>query len=200
MRSQTPKQFLPLGNKPIILHSLDLFCEAGVQEIVVVCKEEYHNLFTGYPVFFAEPGTRRQDSVENALARCHHDMICVHDGARPFITLDLLAELYNVACHVGAAALGMPITSTVKQTCDKGVVKRTLDRSTVWEIQTPQIISRAILQQGFAKANKENLTVTDDVSLAELVGHPVQLIEGSSRNLKITTPEDIIIARNFYEN
>ena len=192
MQSQIPKQFLQLGNKPIALHSYDLFQKLNL-EIVVVVNEDYHHLFPG--ALFAAPGKRRQDSVESGLAKCSKEWILVHDSARPFITLEMVEKLYSAAKKTGAATTGMPMIATVKQACCQNLVEKTLDRDRIWEIQTPQIVRREILIEGFAKGCE----VTDDVSLAELVGIPVQLVEGSRFNMKITTADDLILARKLYE-
>lgn len=199
MKSQTPKQFLQLGGKAMILHSLDVLCAAKIADIVIVADLKYRHFFEGYDVRFALPGVRRQDSVKNGLLECQKKWICVHDGARPFITTDMLQRLFWTGKKIGAAATGVPVKSTMKECCEKAFVKKTLNRSLIWEIQTPQIVAKELLLQGFEKAEQEKLTVTDDVSLAELVNHPVQIVEGDDRNLKITSPEDLIIARRLCE-
>jgi len=193
MGSPTPKQFLPLQGKPIALHSFEIFRQAGIEEIVIVCALEYRHLFDHD--HFALPGKERYDSVRNGLELCTKEWICVHDSARPFIDLAMIDRVYCAAQKTGAATLGMPMISTVKESCEKGIVKRTLDRSLIWEIQTPQVVRKDILWEGFAKG----VAVTDDVSLAEVAGYPVQIVEGSRSNLKITTQEDLIIARRLCE-
>ncbi len=193
MGNPTPKQFLPLRGKPIALHSFEIFRQAGIEEIVIVCALEYRHLFDDER--FALPGKERHDSVRNGLELCTKEWICVHDSARPFIDLAMIDRVYSAAKKTGAATVGMPMVSTVKETCEKGLVKRTLDRSLTWEIQTPQVVRKDILWEGFAKG----VAVTDDVSLAELAGYPVQVVEGNRSNLKITTKEDLIIARRLCE-
>lgn len=193
MGSPIPKQFLPLQEKPIALHSLEIFRETGIEEIIIVCDPGYRDHFGD--ALFALPGERRQDSVRNGLELCTKEWICVHDSARPFIDVAMIERLYEAAKMSGAATTGMPITSTVKETCEEGIVKRTLNRALTWEIQTPQIVRKDILLEGFAK----ELEVTDDVSLAELAGYTVQVVEGNPKNIKITTKEDLIIARRLCE-
>lgn len=105
--------------------------------------------------------------------------------------------------HTGAAALAVPVNMTIKQANKDLTVKRTLDRASLWDIQTPQVLSYSLLQKGYAKAIKENTHVTDDVSLAEICSHTVRLVKGSDENIKITTPKDLKLAtllakeRNF---
>ena len=190
--NKTPKQFLELDGKPLALHSFELFQTLNLETVVVAAKK-YHPLFPN--ALFAEPGIRRQDSVANGLKLCTKEWIMVHDSARPFISIEMIERLYNAAKKTGAATTGMPMTSTVKQVCEKKLVQKTLDRSLVWEIQTPQIVRRDLLQRGLAQ-DKE---VTDDVSLAELVGNAVSVVEGCRRNIKITDPEDLKLARMLYE-
>ena len=101
------------------------------------------------------------------------------------------------ADQIGAAATGMPIKFTVKETDGQNFVERTIPRSNLWEIQTPQVIHRDLLEKGFQEARDRNLTVTDDVSLVELLQHPVKIVEGDYTNLKITTKEDLALADLF---
>lgn len=198
MQTPLPKQFLPLGDKPLARHSLDVFLQCPfIVETVVVCAPEYRSLFNGYSVSFADPGQRRQDSLYNGL-QClssQVEWVCVHDAARPFLTFEMLERLIQARQEVQAATLAVPIKSTVKEGDGKACVVRTLDRSRIWEIQTPQLVAKPILEAGFAHAIAHNLTVTDDVTLAELVGCPVKLVLGGYQNIKLTTPEDLLFAQ-----
>lgn len=201
MGSNQPKQFMPLGAKPVAAYSFDLFASLReVQEIIVVCEDTYRDLFQtekGMQLKFAEPGARRQDSVYNGfqLADPRAKYICVHDSARPFLSYEMIQRALAAAEQAGAAAVGMPLKYTVKECENNGVVKYTPARERLWEIQTPQIIQPHLLRQGFEKAIENELTVTDDLSLVELIPHPVKLVEGSYKNIKITTPEDLLIAQ-----
>lgn len=203
MQASVPKQFLALNDKPLALHSFEVFLNLPeVDEIVVVCDPEYRNLFKSSlkSIAFALPGDRRQDSLHHGLLTTtpSYDLICIHDAARPFINKELVLKALQAGLEWGAAAIGMPVKFTVKQSTPKNFVKSTLDRSQVWEIQTPQVLHRSILEEGFRYAQQHQLTVTDDVSLAELIGKEVKLVEGSPTNLKITVPEDLIFARHFF--
>jgi 2-C-methyl-D-erythritol 4-phosphate cytidylyltransferase len=199
MLSATPKQFLLLQNKPIALHSLEIFSQLEeAKEIIVVCDPAYHSLFEGFSITFAQPGPQRQDSVFNGLqmTSIEADWICIHDAARPFIDRERIKLLLQEGRETGAASLATPVKNTLKEIDQRGaVVKRTLDRASIWEIQTPQLLRKDILQAGFVYARAHDLSVTDDVSLAELVGHPVKLILGDYQNIKITTPEDLAFAK-----
>ncbi|MCH9611421.1 MAG: 2-C-methyl-D-erythritol 4-phosphate cytidylyltransferase [Chlamydiales bacterium] len=190
--STTPKQFQPFEGKPLALQSFEVLNPLDLETVVVVDKS-YEELFDG--AIFATPGARRQDSVANGIAKTNKEWIMVHDSARPNITLEMVHRLYEAAKKCGAATTGMPMTATVKQVCDKGLVEKTLDRDRIWEIQTPQIVKRDVLLEGLALDQE----VTDDVSLAELVGCPVTIVEGSFRNIKVTKREDLELARRLRE-
>lgn len=197
MQSATPKQFLHLNNKEIARHSFDLFAALPeVKEIVIVCAQPYRHIFDAkkdVKVSFANPGDRRQDSVYNGLQAMTTEcpFVCIHDAARPFITAEIVKLVLDAAREHGAAVAGMPLKFTIKECNQSQLVQNTPDRSCLWEIQTPQAIRTTLLKQGFAHAHKHNLTVTDDVSLIELLGLPVKVVPGCYRNIKITTPDDL---------
>jgi len=200
MQSQTPKQFLNLQGKPVALHSFEQFSSCPhVIEIIVVCEPQFHSLFPRFTlpeVRFALPGNRRQDSVYNGFLTISSqpDLICVHDSARPFLSKDSLEQLLEEARRYGAAALAVPAKNTIKETDPNQFIQRTLDRSKLWEMHTPQVATPALLKKGFDIALEYNLDVTDDASLVELTGHPVKLVKDSYQNFKITTPEDWQVA------
>jgi len=192
MQSSLPKQYLPLDEKPIASHSLEVFLNhRSIAECIVVCSPEFRSYFSEYFVQFADPGERRQDSLFNGLQLVQNDWVCTHDAARPFLTSEMLTRLIEEGRETRAATLAMPVKNTVKESDPNGFVRCTPDRSYIWEVQTPQLIAKEILEKGFAYADKHHITVTDDVSLAELIDHPVKLVLGSYQNLKITTPEDL---------
>lgn len=203
MRNPIPKQFLPLMDKPIALHSFELFASfPGIFEIIVVCDPIYQSLFppVEFPsILFASPGPRRQDSVFNGLVKISDqaDLVCIHDSARPLLFRRDLEKVILEASKHGAAFLGVPIKPTIKQIDNEGFVAKTLDRSSLWEVQTPQIIAPSLLKKGFQQAEQMDCLVTDDVSLVELLGHPVKIVQGSYQNVKITTSEDLTIAETF---
>jgi len=207
MGTDCPKQYLILKDKAVVLHSFALFdAHPQVSEIIVVCAPEYRSLFEEAkgqkPLIFAEPGPRRQDSVYNGLKEVSSssELVSVHDAARPLITADIITRSIKEGATHGAAVVGMPLAFTLKETHGDGFVAATVDRSRFWEIQTPQVIQKSLLEKGFVNANEKQLNVTDDVSLVEHLGLPVKLVEGSPDNLKITTPKDLIIATNILEN
>lgn len=202
MGQSIPKQFLLLNEKPVFYYSLELFLSIPeIKEIIIVCDDAYRTFFTDIPVQgktirFANPGSRRQDSVYNGLMQAdpQADLICTHDSARPLIDQPLVMRVIDAAYKYGAATVGMPVAFTVKQSNAQQFVSCTMDRSTLWEIQTPQVIRPDLFHEGFRIANEKNLTVTDDVSLVELLQKEVKLVEGSPHNLKITFPKDLELA------
>jgi 2-C-methyl-D-erythritol 4-phosphate cytidylyltransferase len=204
MKTDIPKQFLQLQDKPLARYSFDLFLTLNeVAEIIVVCDPAYHEVFatpaTPVKIRFAEPGLQRQDSVYNGLQKVDDQsrLICVHDSARPFVDAEMTRRALQAARESGAATTGMPVKFTVKE-CDKNrLVTNTPPRDFVWEIQTPQVIQSAWLKKGFQHVQEHNITVTDDVSVVESIGLPVKLVEGSYRNLKITSYEDLLLAVSY---
>lgn len=210
MKSSIPKQFLPLSSIPIIQHSLNLFTStlpsrfsATPLGVVIVMAPEYHSSYPPPPSpnswTFAPPGSERQGSVSNglqALKKLHPSMkqICIHDSARPLVTPgEVLAVVADAAEH-GAAVLAAPTKSTIKMSEDGEFVAKTMDRSKLWEIATPQVVGVGDLERGFEKVERESLDVTDDASIIELLGLPVKLTRGEYTNIKVTTPEDIQVA------
>ncbi len=200
MGSPVPKQFLPLGGVPIILHSFHLFAAMEeVGEIIVVCDVLYRRLLPdlSHPrVRFASPGERRQDSVWNALCLVGSttQLVCIHDSARPLVTEAEVRSVLAAAALHQAAALALPTRNTIKQASSDGFVEATLDRNVLWEMYTPQVATLTLLQQGFQIASAKGMTVTDDVALVELTGQPVKLVRALSSNLKVTLPEDLTLA------
>jgi 2-C-methyl-D-erythritol 4-phosphate cytidylyltransferase len=204
MNASCPKQYLLLKNKLIVLHSFEVFLSMPeINEIIIVCDPAYQSHFSKQssekPIKFALPGKRRQDSVYNGLQSVNPEsqLICIHDAARPLVTLPVVLRVLKAAHQHGAAAPGLPLTFTLKESDGMQFVKNSPDRSLMWEIQTPQALRPDILRKGFESAIAQNKTVTDDVSLAELINHPVKLVEGSRKNIKITTQEDLFIAERF---
>lgn len=193
MGTSVPKQFLDIHGKPIASYSFELFSSLSyVSQIIVVTPEPYRELFPN--ALYASPGSRRQDSVKNGFLETSRgvDLVCIHDAVRPFLQKEDVDKLAQVAMECKAAALGKPIPYTVKEVKDDLVI-RTIDRTNLWEVHTPQMIAPDLLAKGFAHADEHNLTVTDDVSLVELLGHPVKLVKGSGRNIKLTTPDDLAL-------
>jgi 2-C-methyl-D-erythritol 4-phosphate cytidylyltransferase len=200
MKSDIPKQFIPILGKRLSLYSFELFASLkDILEIIVVCPKGTENLFPSLshlPVRFAEPGERRQDSVYNGFSKCSTEsmLICIHDSARPLIRKEEIEKVMHAAKEYRAASLAVPLKVTIKEGDQQGMVRTTLDRSTLFEIQTPQAMTPDLLRKGLANAIEKNLTVTDDVSLVEMLNEPVKLVQGSYCNIKVTTKDDLHLA------
>lgn len=206
MGANMPKQYLPLFNQPIALYSFYVFSNLPeVGEIVVVCDPSYKDIFleasgkVSIPVKFAIPGKERQDSVFSGLQEVREEavLVAVHDSARPLVTEKDTRKVINDALEHGAAVLGVPVKATIKEAAQGGFVAKTLDRSLLWEMQTPQVVKPSLLRQGFDLARSSSLEVTDDVSLVEHLSLPVRITTGSYENLKVTTPDDLLLAERI---
>jgi len=209
------KQFKELGGIPILIHTLRRFvaCHEVYEIIVALRKNEIAGfraqLEKQYPEILnkrlqiVEGGEHRQDSVASALAAVAadgDDIVLVHDGVRPFVTPEIIAEVIAAARKHGAAIAGMPAMDTVKQverTAEGALIKATIPRASIVMAQTPQGFRYDILKKAFDEAAADGFLGTDEASLIERSGHPVAVVMGSPRNLKITTPADMELAE-FY--
>ncbi|CAK9266627.1 unnamed protein product [Sphagnum jensenii] len=206
MGANMPKQYLPLLGQPIALHSFHTFAKMEeIMEIVVVCDPSYRDIFEdaaktiSIPLKFALPGKERQDSVYSGLQEINKlaKLACVHDSARPLVLPKDISKVIKDATAHGAAVLGVPVKATIKEAGDDLFVTRTLDRQLLWEIQTPQVIEPGLLARGFELVKREGFEVTDDVSIVEYLKHPVFITHGSYANLKVTTPDDMLVAERI---
>nr|AFK34060.1 unknown [Lotus japonicus] len=210
MGASMPKQYLPLLGQPIALYSFFTFCHMlQVKEVIVVCDPSYQDIFQDAKgnyqaeLKFALPGKERQDSVYNGLQAVdsNSELVCIHDSARPLVLSGDVKKVLKDGLLNGAAVLGVPVKATIKEANSESFVVRTLDRKTLWEMQTPQVIKPELLRKGFELVNREGLEVTDDVSIVEHLKHPVYITEGSYSNIKVTTPDDLLLAEKIlHEN
>lgn len=207
MGSVIPKQYLSIHQKPLALYSFEVLASLPeVQNFVVVCESPYDSLFDlcakgkGINLEFARPGLRRQDSVLNGIQLLQNNpLVCIHDSARPLIDPSVVRKVVQTADNWEAAVVGVKVRSTIKVCDGAQVVIDTPNRDSLWEMQSPQVIRLSLLKEGFAYAQQHQLTVTDDVSLVELLGKPVKVVEGSYANIKVTTPEDLICIEKLIE-
>ena len=209
MKSDRPKQLLVLNGTPIIVHTIRKFdaCPAIGYVIVTAPRESLDEVIqlvksAGFKksVTVVEGGERRQDSVAMGLKRLQPgtDIVAVHDGVRPFVPVEDIEKVVGQAEHSGAAILAVPIVETVKQ-AEKDFVQSTLTREHLVLAQTPQVFKTAILKEAFERAAKDEYYGTDESSLVERLGHPIAIVRGSERNIKITRPSDLTLARAFLE-
>jgi 2-C-methyl-D-erythritol 4-phosphate cytidylyltransferase len=192
-----PKAFVELAGRPMLEWSLDAFREAStIAEIVVAAPPGEDEAVAERGVVAVSGGEHRSESVANALALCGEELVVVHDAARPLLTPDLinaiveeLAADQDVAGVIAAA----PVTDTIKEVGDEGEVERTLDRSGLWAVQTPQAFRADALRR--ALADSDSLpTASDDAMLVERQGGRVVVHSNSADNLKVTTPFDLRVA------
>ena len=197
--SETPKQFLTLAGKPIVVHTIERFAAApSVDAIVAVVPTHYVTELGGLdvskPIRVVSGGRTRAESVANGLNSVENGMeiVAVHDGARPFVSIEEIEKTIAKARETGAACLVGEVTDTIK-TIRGDQITGTLDRTKLRRALTPQIFKVEVLRRAFEAADLDD-TVTDECFLVENLGHPIAFVEGSSRNIKITHPEDIALA------
>lgn len=212
MRSQVNKHLLPLTGKPVIVHTLGAFQHcAQIDAIVLVTSEEnlrsYQALVAEYAIDKVEKivlgGETRRDSVYNGLqAAGDADIILIHDGARPLIAGPEIEAVIHDANAYGAAVVAVPAKDTTIR-AHQGYIATSLERSTLWQLQTPQAFKTAIIMEAYAAALRDGVQATDDTGLVTHIGGAVKITEGSYTNIKITTPEDLVIAeallKRFHE-
>ncbi|MFO7982565.1 MAG: 2-C-methyl-D-erythritol 4-phosphate cytidylyltransferase [Desulfuromonadales bacterium] len=209
MKAGFNKQYLQLNGRPILARTLALFDEhPRIDRIIVIspadeidfCRTEIIERFGFTKVqALVSGGLERQDSVRNGLDACGaeaEDTVLIHDGVRPLLPPLLIDEVIDTSRRSGACVVGVPVKDTVK-CVENGKIVATPDRRTLWLAQTPQAFRFSLLDAAYRKAAEENVVATDDASLVEHLGHPVSIIEGSDRNIKITTSEDLVLARAF---
>lgn len=202
------KQLKILGNRPLLFHTLRPFMELDlISEIVVVApKEEVLQLdqqlrstISTKAVKVVAGGKTRQDSVYNGLIATNksHELICVHDAVRPFVTTDLIEKAANSCRKHDGVIVALRSSDTIKRIMEDQILE-TLPRETIWRAQTPQVFFRSALLEALELAETENIQGTDEASLLERIGYQVGFIEGSSLNIKITTKEDWVFAEAIY--
>lgn len=224
MQSDVAKQFMLLDGKPLIWYALhtieqssvieDCILVTGAEDIAYVQKEiveryDFHKVNK-----IVAGGAERYDSVYNALKIIADEdkmvpnrdgYVFIHDGARPFLTEDIIERSYQAVTEAHACVVGMPVKDTIKLVDADGYAASTPDRSLVWQIQTPQVFDANLIIDAYSRLilQKEELAakgikITDDAMVVEtLLEHPVKLVQGSYENIKITTPEDLCVAEAF---
>lgn len=208
--TETPKQLLPLAGKTVLARSLDAFEAAeSIDAVVVVAPEHEADRYCRNEVpsgvrkvtAVVGGGAERQDSVSAGLAAVPDGtrVVAVHDAVRPLIRPEDIDAVVRAAEESGAAVLGTPVTDTVKRV-ENGRAVATLDRSTMWTVQTPQAFHLDLLSEAHRRARDEGVTATDDTALVEQLGRPVTVVAGRRDNIKITLPEDLRIAERILEN
>lgn len=205
LRTRVSKPLVKLAGKPLLCHSIETLSRCSqVKNLVLVVNEHNRrvverlvkkNAYTKVGAIVLG-GQRRQDSVKNALAHCgSSSLVLVHDAARPFIAGQVLSHLLHAARKYSAAIPAVPVKATVKEVSGalgRREVKRTVERCGLWEVQTPQVFEKNLILEAYRRFNGQD--VTDDAALVEKLGVAVQVVPGSYAQIKVTTPEDLIIA------
>lgn len=200
MGGSVKKQFIELEGKPVLLHTLDLFVSrADITDIVVVTSAEdvaqTRKILALYPaVRVVAGGAERQDSVYEGLRALHGcEYVLIHDGARPFVSQTALDAVIQAVHKRGSAILAVPVKDTIKRADEAGKVLDTPPRKSLWAVQTPQAFPLSIVLAAHEKARQDGFVGTDDASLLERLGQAVYVVEGEYTNIKLTTPDDLVM-------
>lgn len=212
MNSKVHKQYLIIQDRPVLYYSLKAFEDSAVDEIVLVvgkgeekfCRKEIVDKYGISKVkAIVEGGKERYHSVFEGLKQTSDaDYVLIHDGARPLVNQDIIRRCMQEVQKYQACVVGMPVKDTIKIADEGGYAKQTPDRKNVWMIQTPQTFSYALIYEAYEEMLKtEDTAITDDAMVLERIkGKKSKLIEGSYRNIKITTPEDLLIANVYLQH
>lgn len=211
MNSKIQKQFLLLQGKPVLYYSLKSFQQSDVKRIILVtgeheieyCRKEIVEQYQLDKVTdIVAGGTERYDSVERGLQCITYGIVLIHDGARPFVTTEMIRKSIEAARNYGACTVGVPVKDTIKVVDENGFGIDTPDRRTLWQIQTPQTFQTALIKEAYTRMRQsETGNITDDTMLVEqYCGHKVKIIEGDYCNFKMTTPEDMILAERILQS
>jgi 2-C-methyl-D-erythritol 4-phosphate cytidylyltransferase len=206
MGSDVPKPLIVLAGRPLILHTLDRLARSQIRKVILVAPEkqrkEFERLiatggdFSRLECVLESGGPRRQDSVRRGLNRLDDDceVVVIHDGARPLVSPALIDRCVELALKEGAAVVGVPAKDTIKVVSASRRIESTPPRNSLWEIQTPQAFRVEIIREAHRRAAEDGIEATDDAMLVERLGKTVAVLEGERSNLKITTPEDLLMA------
>jgi 2-C-methyl-D-erythritol 4-phosphate cytidylyltransferase len=207
LASATPKSFLPIAGRPLVLRTLDrVFAARGVETVVLVIAaselERCRSMLRADPALsercwvLEAGGATRQQSARRGLARVGSDcdIVVIHDGARPFVSAGLIERCVEAAAEKGAVVVGLPARDTIKVVSRERWIESTPDRDLLWEIQTPQVFQRELIVEAHARAERQGIQATDDAALVERAGRRVYVLDGERTNIKITVPDDIWLA------
>jgi 2-C-methyl-D-erythritol 4-phosphate cytidylyltransferase len=196
------KLLMPLRGERVLKKTLSAFDYSAIDEIIVTSSksdfDEITALCSAYPkAKVVLGGETRFQSVHNGLQAVSSEIVLIHDGVRPFITEEIIDLSVDTAMEMGGCVAGVPAKDTIKVCDPENIAVATPDRSTLWQIQTPQTFRKDLILKAYEEAKKQGFVGTDDASLAEHSGYPVKVIMGSYRNIKITTKEDLLIGEAF---
>lgn len=212
MGKEGKKQFLLLGNMPVLAHTLKVFEGIDeVNEIIVIapageegfCLNEIVEKYRIHKVTKVVPGGKeRQDSIYNGLRVVSNETACliIHDGVRPFVSRDTIKKSIELSKEADGVIAGVPVKDTIKRVSKDMFVEATMNRSQLWHIQTPQAFKYKIINEAYNKAYLDNFRGTDDAALVERLGYKIRVIQDNYDNIKITTPDDMIFAEMIYQS
>jgi len=211
MGANVDKLWLEVAGRPVIAHTWKKFNDAKcVDEIILVVRDgmqpEFTKLAAEYqfqkPFRLVVGGAERQDSVWNGLeaTSAKAEIVAIQDAARPCTTEELIAATIMAARETGAAVAAQAVTDTIKETEDGKIISRTVDRSKLWSVQTPQTFRIEVIRRAIATARQKNLVLTDDTAACELIGQPVRLVRGAAPNPKVTVPGDLPFVESLLKN
>ena len=205
---QLNKPFFLLEGKPLLTYSLlTLEASSFIDDLILIVEEskipEARKLVRKYCISKVKEivagGKSRQDSVALGLRKINSlcELVLIHDGSRPFLTEELIRRVTLAAKRYGAAVVGLPISDTIKELKNSFFIKSTKDRESFWTVQTPQAFRTQIIQKAYFRAKKDHFLGTDSASLVERIGIPVKIVKGDPYNIKITTKNDLLLARKI---
>ncbi len=206
MGASHPKQYLELGGKPILAHTLEKFEAAKLVDSIVIVADSgsismiKETILKNWPSpkvkWVVKGGEKRQDSVAAGLAAASigYDVVAIHDGVRPFVRPELIDKCIEEAASHGACIVAIPVKDTIKRVDEEGRIAETVERAGLWRAQTPQAFRYDLLDSAMSEAMKEGFYGTDEAMLVERAGHEIYILAGDEKNIKITTPEDLAIA------
>lgn len=212
MKSDISKQFINIKNKPVLAYTLECFDKCTqIKDIILVVAEEYIDYCSNEIIYkynfnkniiITAGGKERQNSVYNGLKKVSSDtdIVLIHDGVRPFIEMSYIQKVICSAYENKGCVLGVPVKDTIKICSQEGFIETTPRREKLWAIQTPQAFDYNILMEAYKKSIEDNFIGTDDAMLVERLGYKIKIEQGSYKNIKITTPEDLITAEIIMAN
>jgi 2-C-methyl-D-erythritol 4-phosphate cytidylyltransferase len=202
MGANVDKLWLEVAGRPVVAHTWKRFNDAPcIDEIILVVRDGMQEPFAELaakfkfqkPFCLVAGGEERQDSVWNGLEALSAKarIVAIQDAARPCTSADLIAATIEAALETGAAAAAQPVADTIKESADGNIISRTVDRSKLWSVQTPQTFRVEIIRNAIATARQKGRLLTDDTAACELIGQPVRLVRSTTPNPKVTVPADL---------
>ena len=208
MKADRNKILLELAGESILVQTLKRFARIDrISNLIIAVAKDEIPLITlllesknfSKPIQIVEGGSERQFSIYNAIKRVpsESEIVLIHDAARPLISVETIEKVIDSAIEFGGSIAAVPEKNTIKIATSDQFVDKTLPRNLLWEIQTPQAFRREIIEKAYESAISDKFLGTDDSSLVERIGYPVKIVESESSNIKITTPDDLLFAKEF---